>query len=53
MILIDIPMPDRCGECKLMRCSKCIPMDSRNILDYQASKTKPKWCPLKEEKKNG
>lgn len=45
MVLVDMPMPDRCGNCIAMRCSRCI-LTSENIMDYQANKTKPEWCPV-------
>ena len=45
MVLVDMPMPDRCGNCIVMRCSRCL-ITSKNIMDYQANKTKPEWCPV-------
>lgn len=49
MVLVNRSMPSKCAECWGMRCSKCIPMGSRNIIDYQANGTKPEWCPIGKE----
>lgn len=46
MVIVDMKMPDRCGDCMAMRCSKCILSDSKNIMEYQANKTRPEWCPV-------
>jgi len=51
MVLVDMPMPDRCGNCIVMRCSRCL-ITSKNIMDHQANKTKPEWCPIKGEVKS-
>lgn len=48
MVLFDMPMPDRCGNCPLMRCSRCI-ATLKNIMEYQSNGTKPDWCPFKKE----
>ena len=52
MVIVDMKMPDRCGDCMAMRCSKCILSDSKNVMEYQANKTRPEWCPVKGEVKD-
>lgn len=42
----NIPIPEECGKCRVMRAGLCIANDSRKIREYQLKHTKPDWCPL-------
>lgn len=50
MILIDIPMPENCGDCRLMASGRCVPMqaDSHTNRFRPDTGKRPEWCPLKE-----
>lgn len=49
MLIINIPMPHDCQECRFMRCGLCIPQYSKNISEYAKSRTKPNHCPIIKE----
>lgn len=51
MICLDIPMPDNCGQCRLMADGWCRALQGDSHLNrYAADMDKrPDWCPLKEQ----
>lgn len=51
MVILNIPMPQNCGECRLMVGGWCYALQADSHLNrYRASlKKRPEWCPIKEE----
>ena len=50
MICLDIPMPDNCGECRLMAGGWCRPLQGDSHLNRYAAdmEKRPGWCPLED-----
>lgn len=60
MIMIDIEMPEKCGECPCfhadhpMHCQLIKPPDKNKRLSAPYGLPRPDWCPLKkQETKHG
>ena len=55
MIMIDIEMPEKCGECPCfhaeypMHCQIIKPPDKNKRLAAPYGLPRPDWCPLKEQ----
>ena len=55
MIIIDIEMPEKCGECPCfhaeypMHCQLIKPPDKNKRLSAPYGLPRPDWCPLKEQ----
>jgi len=55
MIIIDIDLPERCGECPCfhaafpMHCQLIKPPDKNKQLAAPYGLPRPDWCPLKEQ----
>ena len=55
MVMIDIGMPERCGECPCfhaenpMYCQLIKPPDKNKRLAAPYGLPRPDWCPLKEQ----
>ena len=48
MILIDMPMPENCSECRFeTECGYCKAMPD-NFCGYTDEVERPKWCPLSD-----
>ena len=46
-ILIEMPMPDNCSDCRLMVDGWCYGMPVEDVSDIDIEK-RPDWCPLRE-----
>ena len=49
MIWIDMPMPEKCSECRFeTECGYCKAMPD-NFCGNTDDRKRPEWCPLKEQ----
>ena len=49
MILVNVPMPERCYECPFADGIYCNAMDDKPIPKMVWIKRRPYWCPIKGE----